>query len=217
MKPPPPNHSPEPSAGAATGPATRSKPSVGGGSGRGRQSAMRTSGIITRTVYRSFVELGEQRKKRSVSVRSVELVERLIYYVLLIPAIFFIAVFFVLQMSLTAAVTIALLWFVSFFIGGYLFYRSAESVKNQRPSTPSFTGPRDYAIEDGWFVERLPDAEKRVALSRVVDLTIKPSASLLDFGELGLIYLPFGSASEGDDQREFLEAIKSQLPRHGAA
>jgi hypothetical protein len=177
---------------------------------------MRTSGIITKAAYHSFVELGEQRKKRPVSVRSVKLVERLMFYALITPAIFFIAVYFVLQMSLMAAVTIALLWFVSFFIAGYLFYLSAESVKKQRPSVPSFIGQRDYAIEDGWFVERLPDAEKRVALSRVVDLTIKPSASLLDFGELGLIYLPFGSASEGEGQREFLEAIKSQLPRHEA-
>ena len=66
-------------------------------------------------------------------------------------------------------------------------------------------------------MSRFPGVEKRVALSRAVDLTIKPSASLLDFGELGLIYLPFGSASEGEGQREFLEAIKSQLPRHEAA
>jgi hypothetical protein len=178
---------------------------------------MRTSGIITKAAYHSFVELGEQRKNRPALVRSVKLVERLMFYVLLIPAVFFGAVYFVLQMSLMAAVTIALLWFVSFLIAGYLFYLSAESVKKQRPSVPSFTGPRDYAIEDGWFVERLPDAEKRVALSRVVDLTIKPSASLLDFGELGLIYLPFGSASEGEGQREFLEAIKSHSPRHEAA
>jgi hypothetical protein len=179
---------------------------------------MRTSGILTKAAYRSIVEFGEQRnKKRAVSIRGVKLVERLIYYVLLTPAIFFIAVYFVLQMSLMAAVTIALLWFVSFFIAGYLFYLSAESAKNQPPSTPSFTGPRDYAIEDCWFVERLPGAEKRVELSRVVDLTIKPSASLLDFGELGVIYLPFGSASEGEGQREFLEAIKSQLPKHEAA
>ena len=178
---------------------------------------MRTSVIITKNAYRSFFELREERRKRAVSVRTVKLVERLFYFVLLTPAIFFIAVYFILHMSLMAAVTIALLWFVSFFIGGYLFYRSADSASKQRPFTPSFTGPRDYAIEDGWLVERLPDAEKRVALSRVVDFTIKPSASLLDFGELGLIYLPFGSASEGESQREFLEALKSQLPIHGAA
>ena len=178
---------------------------------------MRTSGIITKAAYHSFVELGEQRKKCSVSIRSVKLVEWAIFYLLLTTAIFFTAVYSVLQMSLMAAVTIALLWFVSFLIAGFLFYISAESVKKQRPSIPSFTGQRDYAIQDGWFVERLPGAEKRVALSRVVDLTIKPSASLLDFGELGLIYLPFGSASEGEGQREFLEAIKRQLPRHEAA
>jgi len=178
---------------------------------------MRTSGVTTKAAYRAFFELREQRKKRAFSIRSVKLVERLMFYVLLIPAVFFAAVYFALQMSLMAAVTIALLWFVSFLIAGYLFYLSVESVKNQRLSTPSFTGPRDYAIEDGWIVERFPGVEKRVALSRAVDLTIKPSASLLDFGELCLIYLPFGSASEGEGQREFLEAIKSQLPRHEAA
>jgi hypothetical protein len=178
---------------------------------------MRTSGIATKTAYRSIVEISMERKKRAASARIVKMVEQLMFFVLLTPAIFFIAVYFILHLSLMSAVIIALLWFVSFFIGGYLFYRCADSTSKQRPSTPSFTGPRDYAIEDGWFVERLPDAEKRVALSRVVDLTIKPSASLLDFGELGLIYLPFGSASEGEGQREFLEAIKSQLPKHEVA
>lgn len=176
---------------------------------------MHTSAIITKTAYRSMVELSEQRRKRTVSARTVKLVEQLIYFVLLIPAIFFIAVYFVLQMSLIAAVTIALLWFVSFFIAGYLFYRITDGVRKQRPSFPSFTGRRDYAIEDGWLVERFTDVEKRVALRRMVQLTIKPPASLLDFGEFGLIYLPFGSESEDESQREFLDALKSQLPESG--
>jgi hypothetical protein len=173
---------------------------------------MRTSGIITKSVYRSIVELSEERMKRAVSVRTVGLVERLMCFVLLTPAIFFIAVYFVLHMSLIEAVTIALLWFVSFLIGGFLFYRGAESARKQRPSSPSFTGPRDYAIENGWLVEQIADAEKRVALTRVVQLTVKPAATLVDFGELGLIYLPFGSASEDIGQSEFLEALMKVCP-----
>jgi hypothetical protein len=64
------------------------------------------------------------------------------------------------------------------------------------------------------LAERSADVEKRVALRRIAQLTIKPNASLVDFGELGLIYLPFGNASEDKGQREFLDAIKSQLPEH---
>jgi hypothetical protein len=180
---------------------------------------MHTTGIITESAYRSLVEFRVKRKKGSAKPQALTdgAANRLYYIIVLFPASFFLVSHFVFHIGLVAAATIALLWFLSFFLAGLLYHRGIVSVATKRPSVPDIDKPRDYAIESDWLVVRTADTESRVSLKRAVDLIITPTVSFLDCGEFAPVLLPFGSASEDAGQRAFLDALRSQFVRHETA
>src|SRR5438876_11502389 len=159
---------------------------------------MRTTGIITESVYRSLVEFRVKKKRGQISPKPItdQAANRLHYIILLFPVGFFCIASLVFHLRFLVAAPIALFWFVSFFIAGLLYHRMIVGVATRRPNLPDLDKPRDYSIEDNWLVIRTSDTENRVALSRAVALVVTPTVSFLDCGDLGPVALPFGSASD---------------------
>ncbi len=138
--------------------------------------------------------------------------EQIYYVIVLFPTLYYLVSFFVFRLAFVAAISTAILWFISFFIAGLLYHRMIVSRATKRPHVRHLDEPKDYILEDGWLITRTSYSESRILVSRAVGLTVASEASFLDLGGLATpVILPFGSISDRSDQREFLEALQKEV------
>jgi hypothetical protein len=177
---------------------------------------MRATGVITELVYRDWVTFQAKNKPQHSPEAHIEKMSTQVYWVILLfPVIFAVVGPMVFSIARVTAVIIAVIWFISFFLAGLLYHRAIVQSSTQRPPIPHLDKPRDYCIEGGWLVIRTSDTESRVSLSRAVGLTVTPTVSCLDCGDLGPFLVPFGSSSDHPDHRAFLDALQSHISKRG--